>query len=331
MHKIVFISLFIAAQLAFAEQEVAVQVIPLAPPLDRADAEISGLTWCDDKLILLPQYPSRLNSAKKSFFYYLEKKQVSDFLDGLNRAPLKAKQILVNQKVLNKEVTFFDGFEAIACKDDKVWLAIEAVNLLGSYQSFVVPGTINFTETPAIQIDSSRLVKLETQSGLRNMGDEAIIIQDDSVIALHEVNDPRLVEQPKARRIDAQSNALSTSPFVNIPYRLTDATALDSNNRFWAINYKYSGDKFSRNSTDKIAAQYGQGKSHQNYDNVERLVEFELKDTGIELVKRAPLQLRMTESEGRNWEGLVRLDNKGFLLATDKHPRTILAFLPSAH
>jgi hypothetical protein len=32
---------------------------------------------------------------------------------------------------------------------------------------------------------------------------------------------------------------------------------------------------------------------------------------------------------GRNWEGLVRLDDRGFLLVTDLFPGTILGFVPA--
>jgi hypothetical protein len=30
----------------------------------------------------------------------------------------------------------------------------------------------------------------------------------------------------------------------------------------------------------------------------------------------------------RNWEGLAQLEGKGLLLATDKYPTTLLAFIP---
>jgi hypothetical protein len=35
------------------------------------------------------------------------------------------------------------------------------------------------------------------------------------------------------------------------------------------------------------------------------------------------------EEKSRNWEGLARLDKKGFLMIVDEHPRTILAFVPN--
>ena len=40
-----------------APAEAQVRVIPLAAPLDTPRAEISGLAWHGDDLILLPQYP----------------------------------------------------------------------------------------------------------------------------------------------------------------------------------------------------------------------------------------------------------------------------------
>jgi hypothetical protein len=34
---------------------------------------------------------------------------------------------------------------------------------------------------------------------------------------------------------------------------------------------------------------------------------------------------------GLDWEGIVGLDERGFLLMTDKHPDTILAFVTARH
>jgi hypothetical protein len=309
-------------------EEIAVQIIPLAHPLGQDAAEISGLAWCQGKLVLLPQYPERLSDDGASYFYYLEKQQIVDFIDGLSTQPLQPKAIRINQKALRNAIAFFDGFEAIACRDNKLWLAIEALNVLGSYQSFVVAGVINFTEGPNIEVDLESLVPLQTQSKLRNMGEEAIIMVDDDVIAIHEVNDVRTVKQPKARRVNRLTQEVSELSFPNLPYRITDATELDAEQRFWVINYKYSGDKFSRNATDPLIQEFIQGTRHKKYDNVERLLEFKIEGEHISLLDQAPIQLQMTNIDGRNWEGIVRLEGRGFLLATDKHPATLLGFVP---
>jgi hypothetical protein len=308
--------------------ETTVQEIKLAAPLNLDQAELSGLTWCGDRLILLPQYPRRISNDKKSYFYYLEKTDIVRALKDTRTKPLKAKPILVNEKDLRKAVSIFDGFEAIECQNNKVWLSIEAVTFLGEYQSFVVPAEIRFEPTASMTIDQERLTHLPSLSKMRNMGDEAIVMVGDDVIAIHEINDARVVSSTKARRIQRHDSTISNLAFPSLPFRITDATKLDENNRFWAINYKYSGDKFSRNATDTIAEQYGQGSSHKKFYNVERLLEFELTKSGISTIPAAPIQLRMEQVEGRNWEGLVRLDNLGFLLVSDKHPKTILGFVP---
>jgi hypothetical protein len=324
------LSINLVAAVEQTANETEVQIIALASPLDQDKAEISGLAWCQGKLILLPQYPQRLSHNGESYLYYFERQDILDYIDGLSTQPLKPKPIRINEKELRKAVTFFDGFEAIACRDNKLWISIEALNFLGRYQSFVVPGVIDFTQDPKIQIDQLRLVQLKTQSNLINMGDEAIVLHGDDVIAIHEVNDSRAVKHPKARRVSRLSQDLSELDFPNLSYRITDATELDAEQRFWVINYKYSGDKFSRNATDQLAEKFGQGVSHKKFYNVERLVEFQLEEKRISLVDQAPIQLKMTAVEGRNWEGIVRLKGRGFLLASDKHPSTLLGFVAHA-
>ena len=51
----------------------------------------------------------------------------------------------------------------------------------------------------------------------------------------------------------------------------------------------------------------------------------------IVLVDSPPIQMELlgsTQNDARNWEGLVRLDNLGFLLITDEHPKTMLVYIP---
>jgi len=313
----------------FANDETKVQLLPLAEPLNQPKAEISGMTWCGDTLILMPQYPRRLSSSKQSFFYTLTKQSVLEHLKQENPEPLTAKPLLVTENRLRTQVPIFDGFEAISCQDNDIWLAIEAVNILNTYQSYLVRAVVDLkSKRPTINIDSSKLWSLDSQSEMRNMGDEAIFMNGDQVISLHEVNDQKIVKQASAHVLNTQTQIQSNTAFPHLPFRITDSTELDNDNRFWVMNYKYSGDKFSRKSNDPLAKLYGRGNSHKQYYNVERLIEFELKEDGIKRVERAPIQLQMESVEGRNWEGLVRLDDLGFLIATDKHPDTLFGFVP---
>ena len=94
------------------------------------------------------------------------------------------------------------------------------------------------------------------------------------------------------------------------------------------INYLWSDDLFIQQDDDEFWQQYGQGKSHASSKNVERLIELQWTGTEIQRTDRAPLNLALVTSTGRNWEGLVRLDDLGFLLVTDKHPKTLLGYVP---
>ena len=116
---------------------------------------------------------------------------------------------------------------------------------------------------------------------------------------------------------------------MNIEYRITDATKVDENNKFWSINYFWPGDKKALEpSKDLIFENTPKGDSHQSSNIVERLIEFEIKNKRIILTKSEPIQLVLNEDSPRNWESIVRFGNKGFLIATDKHPRMILSFVP---
>ena len=45
---------------------------------------------------------------------------------------------------------------------------------------------------------------------------------------------------------------------------------------------------------------------------------------------RAPIQFELLdEASPRNWEGVARLGERGFVAATDKYPETMLAFIPA--
>jgi hypothetical protein len=102
---------------------------------------------------------------------------------------------------------------------------------------------------------------------------------------------------------------------------------LDENGRFWVINYFYPGDIVLQTDNDPLVAlQQGWGTTHLAYDQVERLVELQMSADGISLTETPPILLQLPSDEARNWEGIVRF-NDGFLLATDKFPQTILAYV----
>ena len=62
--------------------------------------------------------------------------------------------------------------------------------------------------------------------------------------------------------------------------------------------------------------------------SIERLAEFKINNGSIVLTERSPIQIAINSKISRNWEGIVRFDREGFLIATDKYPRMILGFVP---
>ena len=93
--------------------------------------------------------------------------------------------------------------------------------------------------------------------------------------------------------------------------------------RYFIGNWKMFGVPKSINILNKIK----QGSSHFKSDQIERLVEFQMNAGEISISDTKPIQLVLESDASRNWEAVARLDDKGLLIATDKHPRMILGFV----
>ena len=160
-----------------------------------------------------------------------------------------------------------------------------------------------------------------------------MLVAGDRLVTIYEVNGAAINPSPVAHLFDLGLAPAGTLPFPQIEYRITDATTLDGEGRFWAANYFFPGDIDLRTGIDPLAERYGWGPSHTPEGAVERLVEFQLTHSGIALADRSPIQLELPDDLigmiGRNWEGLARLDERGFLLVTDTFPGTLLAFVPA--
>ncbi|MCA9934046.1 MAG: hypothetical protein KC415_08995 [Anaerolineales bacterium] len=300
--------------------EVTPTIIPLHGSISANNSELSGLAWYGDTLILLPQYPNRLNNN----LYALSKADILAFLNGETTDALTPQPIpLLDDGVRN--IHNFEGYEAIAFLGDQVFATIESspgIHMMG----YLVNGRIA-PDLSAITLNIPGAVEIAPQADISNYTDETVFIDGDTVMTLYEANGQNVNATPQAHRFDMALNEQPPLSFPNIEYRITDATAVDGNGRFWAINYNYPGDKLDI-AADPLAAQFGSGPTHAASSIVERLVEFQIGDNGITFSGTPPIQLALLENgDARNWEGIVRLDDRGFLLVTDKFPETILAFV----
>jgi len=317
-------------------KEQSVQLIPLAGPLATRDAEISAMAWYGDQLVLVPQFPSKFANS----LYTLTRSDIKAFLDGTLAGPLTPAPIPLDAGNLGQEIYRYQGFEAITFVGDRVFLTIEAGGLNETI-SYLVGGTIA-PDLSEIVLDTENVAQILPQAAMGNTGDETLVADGERLLTIYEANGVNVNTLPIAHVFGLDLSEQGVTRFPNIEYRITDATAVDGAGNFWAINYFFPGDqeKYQPFTPEPLRTQFGAGPSHEVLITVERLVEFHIGEEGIVLTENAPIQLALIggnmvllgqpvgDQIARNWEGIVRLDDRGFLLVTDKFPETLLGFVP---
>ena len=307
--------------------EQAVLQIPLDGPIADEKAELSGLAWYGDYLILLPQYPARMG-AGDGIIFALPRQEIMAFIEGKSSTPLTPLKIPLSTGGFDANIRGFEGFEAIAFHDQQVYLTIEAQSG-GKMSGYLISGEI-LADLSEIRLEAETLTEIPMQLQSYNKSDEALFLAGEQFFTLYEVNGEAFNPAPRATCFTLSLTPCVDIAFPHLEYRLTDATVLDEQGRFWVINYQFPGDLNIKPKSDPLANQYGQGASHSVGKSVERLVEYQYSDGSIQRTQRAPIQLQLV-SDARNWEGIVRLDSLGFLLVTDKFPGTILGFVEMPH
>lgn len=306
---------------AASATEQPVTVLELTGPIAVPEAELSGLAWHGETLILLPQYPERFGDGDGALFALSE----IDIQAALRaQTPLEPKPIILNAPGLKESIPNFQGYESIVFNGDQVFLTIEAGEGTDMH-GYIVSGEISADESE-IALDTSKVVEIPMSFPSDNHTDEAIIIEKDYVLTFFEINGADLNPAPVAHAFDFDLNPQGTVSIPNLEYRLTDAAA-GSGNDFWVINYFFPGDTDLKPNVDPIAQKYGEGPTHAQQDQVERLVKMTYTPNGIILADDAPIQLTLDGDNARNLEGLVMLNEQGFLLVTDKFPSTLLMFV----
>ncbi|GAB4212843.1 MAG: hypothetical protein OHK0022_49220 [Roseiflexaceae bacterium] len=306
--------------------EYPITRLPLAGELTGSDAEISGLAWYGDYLIILPQYPDWASSGSDGKLFAIPKQQIIAVLDGTSTAAITPQAIVLVAPGLKAAIKGFQGYEAIGFHGDQAFLTIEAGD--GQMQGYLVAGEIK-PDLSTLIIDTTTVVALNTPAQIENATFESLVVLDDAVGVIYEANGKNVNPQPKLKLFDFALRPQPDRSFPAIEYRITDATPLAADNTFWAINYFFPDRENKYNpAEDMLRTTYGTGPTHAQSSYVERLVELQLTDTGVSLVNTAPLLLQLAGGDdARNWEGIARLDDRGFLLMTDKFPETILAFV----
>jgi hypothetical protein len=320
-----------AAPLA-AFQEVEVQPIALAGPVALPEAQLSGMAWHGDTLVLLPQYPVRQEDGTAIVLFAIKRDALLAVLDGRQRGPLTPRPVPLAEPAfeeLAKKLPGWEGFEAIAFSEGRVFLTVEA-RVGGKMRGYLLSGTVDPTLS-SVRLDTSKVavVNPPPKTDVPNQAEEALVVTGQQVLTLYEANGQALNAAPRAHAFSLDLQPRGTLGFPQVEYRITDASAPDAQGRFWAINYFFPKDRDMFARDEPLAARYGRGPTHARCEAVERLLRFQRSEDGITLVEEAPLYLKLREDcTGRNWEGIAVLEGRGLLLATDTYPETLLGFVP---
>lgn len=297
--------------------------IPLTGPATIGKPEFSGLAWYGDSLVLLPQYPERFGLGDGALFV-LDRAEIEAFLDGASSAALSPRPLPVDAPGLRGAIPGFEGFESIVFDGDRLYLTAEA-SPPGGMRGWILAGQV-LPELSGVTIDVSSAVSITPQADIRNMSDEAIVLVGSgdtaALLTIYEANGRLVNSRPVVHRFGPDLTAQGTQPFPPVEYRITDATPADERGRFWAINYFYPGDVKLKPGSDPLLRLLV-----RSLPQVERLVEFEIREDAVAFSGEPPVYLELLDADARNWEGIARLGERGFLLVTDHHPRTILAFV----
>jgi hypothetical protein len=312
-------------------QEAVPRRIRINGPAGRRKAQLSGLAWWGDRLLLLPQYPAAQGDTVP-VVYAIHR---SDLAAALARpsgngdtAGITPEAIPVDATSL-KHAPGYQGVEAVTVAGRTVFAAVEATGEDGArsgMRAYVGKGTAAAGTGSALSFSETKEVPVPV--AISNMAYEALVHHEGALIALFEANGANVNAEPEAVRLTKDLQLLAFLPMPSLEYRLTDATSADSAGRFWVTNYLYEGDIDALNPvTDSVAVEHGVGWTHRNGGAVERLVELQVTGSQIRRTDTPPIWIARADTTGRNWEGVVRF-GEGFLLATDTFPETVLAYVP---
>lgn len=300
--------------------------IPLAGPVADSRAQISGLAWYGEYLIMLPQFPDFNTDIGDGFVYALPKAEIADFLGGRSIDALEPQQIPFVAPGLRSNIAGYEGYEAIAFAGDVFYVTIEseaADGMLG----YLAKGTIA-PDLEALTLDPASPVAIAPQTDIENMSEESLFVAGQAVGTIYELNGTGVNDSPVVHLFDPGLTPIGTSGFPNVDFRITDTTELDQQDRFWAINYFFPVGENWLQALELENDNIDDDGPRRQWVGMGRLIELQYSQAGISLTDSSPIQLELLLSDVHNWEGLARFDEKGFLIVSDENPDTVLGFVP---
>lgn len=298
--------------------------IALAFDGDPDRVEVSSLAWWGDRLLLVPQQPHEVDPQSDPHWYLLERTAIARQLAGEDSTALRPERLPYFDDGILTSIEGWDGIEAVAVRGDRVVVSVERV-VKGRWGSVLIGGTLQ-RDPLRVQLDASRIVEIDGDSDRRNFSEEALVTLDDAVLTLHELNGRRVNPRRRAHHVGFDLERREALRMAAVEYRITDATSIDADGRFWVTNQYWPPEaRWVHPVADSLAT-----VRRVAGQPVERIVALRRRGERIEFDRSngvIELELR-ADGAVRNWEGLVRWEGTGFLVATDRYPRTILAFVP---
>ena len=274
----------------------------------------------------MPQYPGGRYSSNDGSLFAIAKEDLIHAVEN-PEFELPVRDVPIYLSNLRNSVKGFEGFESILFIDQEVYLTIESHGgkpMMG----YLIKGEVT-GELESITLDPASLVELEPLSGAENATFEAMTYWNENIYVIYEHNSKQREAQPVAYQFNLELEFESEIPFPVVEYRVTDATISDLNGKFWVMNYFFPGDTHLAVEEDALISQYGQGATHANNEPVERVLQLQIEGGTISRVDQSPIYLQLLDDDiARNWEGLVLLDDLGFLIITDSFPNSQLGFCP---
>ena len=300
-----------------------VRMLALDLPVDPSRAEFSGLDWWGDRLVLLPQYPDVFGDDGSGALLTIDRERLARAIDGGDTTAIVPDRLPFDDHDIAARFTGWDGYEAIAFDGDRVYLSVECRGDAG-WEGIVLAGRV-VGSPPRIVLDDELRIHLPGASERPNFSEEALFVHEGLVWSLHELNGRLVNRAPVVTRLGSDLVPRAPWPLAPLEYRVTDATQVDADGRFFVFNQFWPGE------AEQVLADVDALASADRPAGrpVERIVAMRVIDGRVEIDRDVGVLSLVPRADdvARNWEGLARWGDAGFLVVTDRHPRTLLGYV----
>ena len=190
-------------------KEVVPKKLNLSKDLIDKNPEFSGLTWFNDYLLLIPQFPNRVSPQANGAIPYLHRDSVIAAIENENIVLEPGYFKLIAAGLEN----FFDpgsGFESATVSGNNIYLTIESVKGINT-TGFVVMGEINPDEETIVLSEES-LSEIKQVVEIFNFSDETIIYNNDHIYTFYEANGKNVNPYPVSHIFSKTLDPLGAVP-----------------------------------------------------------------------------------------------------------------------